>query len=318
MNFDIRAADMSDEIRPFALQRLLDQLENRLGSSARSKGVVLFIETPTAVTVDLVGDELRLEQILLNLVGNAINFTEQGKIHVKVQPVEFTDTTTRLRFEVHDTGVGIPPEVQSTLFTPISKADGAGPGLSICKRLVELMKGTIGMESRVGVGSVFWFELPFHWTTDVTREVALLPPLTIPVPRKAASPLSHAAGDETAEVMSLDFPVISGIDSNKAALALANDRELFLEILQRFVAEYRDAMQQTRIDLTRGDRESAARRLHNLRGAAALLGAVELMQSCQAVEESIVTHRPDLDPRLKIFALQLSSLMNSSASWLHE
>jgi PAS domain S-box-containing protein len=182
----IEAGQLRIEMRPFELPALLNQLDSLMGCTARSKGLTLHIAVPPEVTGALVGDDLRLGQILINLVGNAIKFTEQGEVEISVIPVELTGTTSRLRFQVRDTGVGIAPEVLTTLFQPFTQADdsitrrfgGTGLGLSICKRLVELMNGNIGVESSEGIGSSFWFEIPFERTTFIatspaTREEAL-------------------------------------------------------------------------------------------------------------------------------------------------
>jgi len=115
-------------------------------------------------------DAGRLRQILLNLIGNAIKFTEKGDIMIKVSAKNASQNTNLIRFEIIDTGIGITPEVLATLFTPFMQADnsitrrfgGTGLGLSISKRLVELMNGAIGAQSQVGVGSRFWFEIPFE------------------------------------------------------------------------------------------------------------------------------------------------------------
>jgi two-component system sensor histidine kinase/response regulator len=165
----IEAGQIPIEERPFGLAPILAQIEHLLGATARDKGLTLRIPPITAPAGDLLGDPLRLEQILVNLIGNAIKFTVQGEIQVRVTPLEIGATTLRLRFEVSDPGIGITPEALTGIFSPFTQADssitrrfgGTGLGLSISKRLVELLGGRIGVDSQVGAGSTFWFELPF-------------------------------------------------------------------------------------------------------------------------------------------------------------
>ena len=166
----IEAGQLRLEPRPFALGALLANLDSLMGEAARGKGLALRITPPQRPPGPLVGDGLRLEQILLNLIGNAIKFTDHGEVAVRVHALEGSADGVRLRFEVSDTGIGIAPEALARLFTPFTQADagicrrfgGTGLGLSICKRLVELMGGSIGADSRPGVGSTFHFELPFQ------------------------------------------------------------------------------------------------------------------------------------------------------------
>jgi CheY-like chemotaxis protein/HPt (histidine-containing phosphotransfer) domain-containing protein/anti-sigma regulatory factor (Ser/Thr protein kinase) len=119
--------------------------------------------------MDILGDPARLRQVLINLTGNAIKFTSQGEIVIRAEPFQETATDVKVRFSVSDTGIGIPPEKQAAVFERFTQADGSttrhyggtGLGLTISKQLVEMMGGTIGVESQPGVGSTFWFVIPY-------------------------------------------------------------------------------------------------------------------------------------------------------------
>jgi len=168
----IEAGQLRIESRPFAPADLIGKVTRLLGRSAADKGLVLRVESPSAALGTLKGDVLRLQQILVNLTGNAIKFTAQGEVILRVRPLADNDHRAHLRFEVSDTGIGIAPETLGQLFAPFAQADdsitrrfgGTGLGLSICKRLAELMGGTIGAESTPGEGSTFWVALPFERT----------------------------------------------------------------------------------------------------------------------------------------------------------
>jgi CheY-like chemotaxis protein len=175
----IEAGQLRLERRSFALAPLLSQLDSLLGATARAKAVPLRFELPSAVLEGgLVGDAQRLEQVLINLIGNAIKFTEHGEVVVSTKVLAQDSQRVVLRFEVRDTGIGIGPQTLDGLFQPFTQADtgalrrygGTGLGLSICKRLVELMGGRIGAHSTLGVGSTFWFELPFGRSTGAESQ----------------------------------------------------------------------------------------------------------------------------------------------------
>ena len=176
----IEAGQLKIERYPLELPPMLSLLASLMTGSAAGKGLELLMEPPVGLPGPVIGDPLRIKQILLNLVSNAIKFTEQGAVTVRVLPLALTETSARLRFEVSDTGIGIAPAALAKLFQPFTQADasttrrfgGTGLGLSICKRLVELMGGTIGATSELGAGSTFWFELPFERTATVAAPAA--------------------------------------------------------------------------------------------------------------------------------------------------
>lgn len=165
----IEAERMVLDDQPLNLGVVLDNLEATLGNKAGEKGLHFAIDIPFPLAkVNFEGDPLRLGQILLNLVGNAIKFTDGGAITVRVRNLGETAGVAQLRFEVADTGVGIDADARDRLFQSFEQADnsmtrkygGTGLGLAICKRLVQLMGGEIGVESAPGQGSTFWFVIP--------------------------------------------------------------------------------------------------------------------------------------------------------------
>lgn len=153
----------------FTLGEVLEKLESVIAKSAAAKGLKLTMQSEGLDGMHLKGDALRLGQILISLTGNAIKFTSHGEINVRASLVEDLSDAVVLRFEVKDTGIGIPKEDQLRLFSAFEQADGsstrqyggAGLGLAISKRLVEMMAGEIGVDSCPGQGSTFWFTARF-------------------------------------------------------------------------------------------------------------------------------------------------------------
>ncbi|MGQ3052843.1 MAG: ATP-binding protein [Roseateles sp.] len=166
----IEAGEMGLERTTFSLRDVSSSLQALFEEQARNKGLDLIM-TPQATLPDaLQGDPTRLRQVLVNLLGNAVKFTERGQVSLIIQALAAPAGHCRLRFEVRDTGVGIAADVLPTLFAPFSQADasttrrfgGTGLGLSITRHLVELMGGEVGVHSTPGQGSCFWVELPFE------------------------------------------------------------------------------------------------------------------------------------------------------------
>jgi signal transduction histidine kinase len=151
--------------KEFSVREVLVDVDALLRARAESKGLRFRIEIGDDVSPTQVGDPDRLRQILLNLVSNALKFTEEGEVKVVASLVARHD---RLRIEIHDSGIGIEPAQKDRVFESFTQADGsatrrhggAGLGLSIVRRLVERMGGEVGVESERGRGSVFWVEIP--------------------------------------------------------------------------------------------------------------------------------------------------------------
>lgn len=180
----IEAGKLEMEFIPFDLYEVLDNLKQMVGVKADQKGIDLIIELDPDVPDALLGDPLRLGQVLINLVSNAVKFTEQGEVRVLIEKASALDSEVILRFVVEDTGIGIPEDKKGRLFKPFTQADsstirqygGTGLGLSISKRLVEMMQGDIGFESKVGEGSRFYFTARFGFSLDRSAAVPVLPP----------------------------------------------------------------------------------------------------------------------------------------------
>ena len=450
----IEAGQLRIEARAFDLGRVLTKLDSLLGHSARAKGIALRLLPPEPPLGWLLGDDLRLEQVLVNLIGNAIKFTMEGEVTLRVQALAIGESSVRLRFAVHDTGIGIPAEALGRLFAPFTQAEsgitrrfgGTGLGLCISKRLVQLMEGEIGVESEVGRGSIFWFELPLaraaegepaeqpapslrtgspvplgprlagahflvvddsamnrdlveralglegarvtlagdgHQALEIlkTRPTAfdaVLMDVRMPVmdgltatrlirqelgltglpvvaltagvlPEEQAA--ARAAGMDAVLAKPLDleqmltllaqwvgsrpdatspipptlpgsapehagdWPDIVGIDRDRAAHSMGHDRSFFLRLLGRLIEDCAGMVDQTRRDLVQGDRQTAARRMHTLRGNAGTIGAVGIMAVATELERAIERGETDLEVRLSDLDRQLVALTESAASW---
>jgi signal transduction histidine kinase/CheY-like chemotaxis protein len=175
----LEAGKLALERRPVDLAALTKATLALVTPRARAQGLVVELELAAEVPPRVYADPVRIQQILLNLVSNAVKFTAKGSVRVRWACVPEADGV-RLRAEVTDTGIGLTPEQAARLFTPFTQADasiarrygGTGLGLSIVKRLVEAMGGQLGVDSRPGEGSTFWFTLPLEAVSAAVLTVA--------------------------------------------------------------------------------------------------------------------------------------------------
>lgn len=179
------------EERPFSLRRLMEEIHKTMGIMAQKKGVELRLDLDPSVSGSFVGDPLRIRQIIINLAGNAVKFTEKGRVAIRVKPAE---EDGRFHFLIEDTGIGIPPDRLPHIFDLFTQADksttrhfgGTGLGTTIARDLVELMGGRIWAESEEGKGSIFHFTIPLAPTEQAADETDLFV-----VPGKPVAPGLH-------------------------------------------------------------------------------------------------------------------------------
>ncbi len=176
----VEAGQLQLEHIRFNIHTLFDDLISIVGHRLAEKGLELRMDIAGELPAHLMGDPLRLSQVLLNLTNNAVKFTQRGFIAVRARVVEHAGDEVRVRFAVEDSGIGLTAEQATRLFKPFVQADssttrqfgGTGLGLSISKRLVELMGGEIGVDSQPGRGSTFWFTVKFRRAPDAEQAPA--------------------------------------------------------------------------------------------------------------------------------------------------
>jgi hemerythrin-like metal-binding protein len=230
----IEAEQLDLEIADFDLRKLLEAA-GRIFAIPSRKMLALESYVSPDIPAYLRGDALRLRQILTNLIGNAIKFTDRGIIRIEVKLLEKKDDSVNLLFKVSDMGVGIPKDKIGIIFERFTQADsslsrkygGAGLGLSICKKLVELMGGRIWVESEEGKGSIFYFNAPFYLSdknnADIPDKTNVLDILIIddnPVNRRVASKILEQAGHK-----------VTTAESGREAINILGQRTFDLALL---------------------------------------------------------------------------------------
>ncbi|MBA3699610.1 MAG: PAS domain S-box protein [Planctomycetes bacterium] len=229
----IEAGRLELEAIPFALRSTIDDVVGLMAGRIVERRLECVVDCDPTLEPRVVGDPVRLRQVLLNLVSNAVKFTRAGEVVVRVR----CNGDGRMRFDISDTGIGIAPEVRQGLFTAFSQADssttrqygGTGLGLAICKHLIDLMGGDISLESTPGVGSTFTVLLPLKRTADIAPTD---PPLAGAVVLQHGSPAVREALANLAKYLGLDALTVSApgdimpaISELQAVVVLDGDQE---------------------------------------------------------------------------------------------
>ena len=182
----IEAGKLVLEQEAFALEAVLEQVRGVVAERAEAKGLDLVFDVEAGVPPQLAGDALRVRQVLINYLNNAIKFTERGEVALRVALAQREGRRVLLRFAVRDTGIGLSPEQARRVFQQFQQADrsttrkygGTGLGLAISRSLAEMMGGTVGVDSRLGAGSTFWFTAWLEAAADGGTAAAPAPPPT--------------------------------------------------------------------------------------------------------------------------------------------
>jgi PAS domain S-box-containing protein len=263
----IDAGRIKLETVPFDLRETLDKVAGSLSRGASEKGLQLDFDLGPGVPALLLGDPLRLGQVLQNLGDNAVKFTESGAVTFTARVLERARGRVRLRFEVRDTGIGMTEGQLGRLFQPFTQADdsstrrfgGTGLGLAIASRLARLMGGDLEAASRPGRGSTF--------------------SLVLALPE--AKPESRHAGPRAEDGL------VKGVDVPGTLVRLELDLETYLDLLRRFAAGQAADLEGIRAALARGEARTATRLAHALKGAALNLGAGAVGAAARELEQAL-------------------------------
>jgi len=224
---------------PFQLGTVLGEIASLFALEARTKGLEFVSTVPADLPRVVVGDPGRLRQVLRNLLGNALKFTDRGEIGIRAELLSDSTNVIQIRFTVHDTGIGIPPDQQGRLFESFTQGDGSstrrhggtGVGLAISKQLVELLGGEIGVASEQGDGSRFWFTASFGKAAP-GEAPAPKPAIKVPAPRLTSRPAAVPAVPAAPKRAPMENPVAV---EGPLRVLLAEDNEINQRITLRLL-----------------------------------------------------------------------------------
>lgn len=241
----IEAGQIKLEKIAFNLSDVVSTIAKLYKFKADSKGISLNVNIGNDVPAMLIGDPYRLNQVVANLVNNALKFTEKGRVDINVEKLNQKDNKIELIFKVIDTGIGISEEGKRRLFKEFSQVDssttrkygGTGLGLSICQNLVSLMDGEIGVDSEVGNGSEFWFKLWYEFT-DESTEVKVQDEIEIPNNLKILYAEDNLVNQKVTKFMLQKINAECDIAGNgKQAFEMFKQKEYDLILMDMFMPE---------------------------------------------------------------------------------
>ncbi len=255
----IEAGGLTIEITDFDLYATLNSIVRMMRPHAISKGLVVKVLVDPAIEYRVTGDPHHFRQVLVNLISNAVKFTDRGHIEVVAKLLDENEKSQRVHFEVRDTGIGIAPDAQKKIFERFVQADssttrrygGTGLGTTIAKQLVELMGGAIGLRSTLGYGTTFWFDLPLQ-RSDEAKEVQPAEPAAhtalLVADADAAGRIHHLveAACGRVETVSSASAVLAQLQALRMqgiavpAVLVAGDAEMACRVFERVAAESGD------------------------------------------------------------------------------
>jgi signal transduction histidine kinase/HPt (histidine-containing phosphotransfer) domain-containing protein len=290
----IEAGRMEIDSVPFELESVLEKVFEYIQPKAQEKGLEVRFRTASQVPGTLVGDPLRLEQVLANLTDNAVKFTPKGMVAVTLACARHADDgetdSLPLTFSVTDSGIGLTQEQSCMVFNAFYQADGSssrqyggtGLGLTISKRLVEMMGGDLRVSSESGVGSTFSFTVRFGLRSSDQKKRA--PHVDSTVDAILSDTLNLVAAQE--EVQTLLPEQLPGIDLEAGLARVGGDKALFRKLLLQFGEEFADAADKMHRVMESGDLESGHRLVGDLIGVSGDLAAEELLETAKAFDKA--------------------------------